>query len=336
MHLITMAHLGEAQSVIQQLKLERMTPELFKNEEIVLLLTGEGPFEAATKTALILSKYPFSEIINIGIAGTLKDYNIGEILPIRTLYLVNDLKPAFKSFKAGSEGVDCLTSFERILSPEKAQMLKGLGHLVDREAWGVAMAAKTGGIPFKCYKMISDTAGTLSACELVKENAQEFSDKIAEFLKTIVSTSQTNEPEEKMALPGFHFTFTSSHQFKNLLKKLSLKENQESAKVINSLPLTELRLLEVSPKEKTRKLIEVMEKRLNPFKAILQDEKDKLQKSFAQHDFRIDIDPLWEKSKLTVSFEAGNDEELQMKALAFKTLSLQSFTKLMNGEIHVE
>ena len=336
MHLITMAHLGEAQSVIQHFKLERITPELFKNEEMVLLLTGEGPFEAATKTALTLPKFPFQEVINIGIAGTFKDHNIGDIVPVRTLYLVNDLKPAFKSFKAMSEGADCLTSFERILDPEKAQILKGIGHIVDREAWGVAMAAKTANIPFKCYKLISDMAGTLNACELIKENSQEFSDKIADFLKVLVGKSLESQTEEKMNIPGLHFTFTSNHQFKNLLKKLSIKEDQDHECIFNSLPLNELRALELSPKERTKRLIEMMEKRLDPFKVRLQEEKERLQKEFNQYEFKIDIDPHWEKSKLTISFEAGSDEDLQKKAEALKSLSLHSFNQIMNGKIHVE
>lgn len=337
MHLITMAHLGEAQSVIQQFKLERITPELFKNEEIVLLLTGEGPFEAATKTALTLSKFLFEEVINIGIAGTLNDHKIGEILPVRSLYLINDLKPAFKTFQGSSLGVDCLTSFERILDPEKAQTLKGVGHLVDREAWGVAMAAKTAGIPFKCYKVVSDIAGTLNACELIKENSREFSEKISYFLKNLLAIPEGNEAEEeRINLSGFYFTFTSTHQFKGLLKKLSIKEEQDEESILNTLPLKELRMLEVSPKERAKKLIEDMEKRLDPFKSRLKDEREKLQKSFNQHEFRIDIDPLWEKSKLTISFEAGNDLELQKKAEALKSLSLKSFTSIMNGDIHVE
>lgn len=336
MHLITMAHLGEAQSVIQQFKLDKITPDLFKNEELVLLLTGEGPFEAATKTALILSQYPFQEIINIGIAGSLKDHLIGEILPVRTLYLVNDLKPSFKTFQASNEGADCLTSFERILDGNKAQILRGLGHMVDREAWGVAMAAKTANIPFKCFKLISDVAGTLNACELIKENAQEFSDKIAEFLKTILSAPQENHIDEKVVLPGFYFTFTSSHQFNNLLKKLSIKEELDHEELLKTLPLETLRSLEISPKERAKKLIEIMEQRLDPFKEKLHEVKRDLQKSFAEHHFKIDIDPLWEKPRLTISFEAGNDLEVQKKAEALKSLSLQSFTKIMNGETHVE
>lgn len=181
MHLITMAHPGEALGVIEKFNLKRVTADLFSGENLMLLLTGEGPMEAAIKTALLLPKHPFTEVINLGIAGTLSDeFKVGEIHEVRSLYLVQDLKPSFKTFQASERGLDCLTSFERILDPDKSLRLKGIGTLVDREAWGIVMTAKAHGIKFSSYKIISDVAGSLSACELVKENAPVFSAALAE------------------------------------------------------------------------------------------------------------------------------------------------------------
>src|SRR5690606_22308536 len=109
--------------------------------------------------------------------------NIGEIYPVRMSYLIIGEKPQFKSFKSKNSGLDCLTSFERIISPEKAAPLKGLASLVDREAWGVAYAARSLGIDFESHKLISDVAGTIGACELIKDQATQWSEKLALYLQ---------------------------------------------------------------------------------------------------------------------------------------------------------
>ena len=336
MYLITMAHMGEAQGVIEAFKLTRKTPELFEGSDLVLLLTGEGPFEAATRTAFHLSKYPIQKIINLGIAGSIsEELNIGHIYPVRTIYLVQDLKPAFKTFSASESGIDCVTSFERILDPGKAQKLKGLGGLVDRELWGVAMAAKTAGIPLESYKLISDVAGTLDACEVIKEKASEYSDKLAELLKAKMNISEeTSENSTKIA--GLHFTFTTQAKFETLLNKLSIKEDKEKEEVLKLLPLEELLLLKMTPKERTKLLLEAMEDRIDPVKKILSDKKNQWMKTFQDHGFKVQTDPLWENSAVTVSFEVKNDEELCKKAELLNTLSIKPFEELLNGNFHVE
>lgn len=330
MHLITMAHHGEAQGVIEKFQLKKLKPDLWGSEEMMLLLTGEGPFEAATRTSLELGTHPFKEIINLGIAGSLsKEIGIGEFIPVRTLYLSQDLKPLFKTFTVGTDGEDCVTSFERILDPEKASILRGLGTLVDREAWGVAMAAKTAGVPMRCFKVVSDDAGKLGACEIVKDQAEELSQRLAEGLAKILgkeeSTTDINLPA------GFHFTFSHKHKFETLLQKLTIKQERNP-----ELPLDEFRRMEISPKEKTKKLIEWMEDEIDPVKKVLSNAAKKLQGNFKANGFELFIDPTWENQKLSVKLEAADDTELKNKIEVLKTLSIQSFSDIMKGNFHVE
>lgn len=335
MHLITMAYLGEAQGVIEKFKLTKIKPDLFKNEEMVLLITGEGPFEAATKTALEIPQHKITSIINLGIAGSLsEELRPFDFVPVRTIYLVQDLKPQFKTFQSEDKGVDCLTSFERILDPEKARVLKGIAHIVDREAWGVAMAAKSAGIPMKSYKVISDMAGTSGACELVKETAEELSEKLANELATLLNIKVA--PEEAIDLPGFHLTFSTRHRLKTLLQKLSIKEEKSIDNVLSSLPLDELRALEVSPKERARRLMELLEDRVDPFKKTLLKKLEGMQTSFHKAGLRLNLDPNFENPKATISLEVAHDEELNEKINLLKTLSIEPFTKIMKGEFDVE
>ena len=330
-----MAHMGEAQSIIELFNLEKKSPFLFHGEDLLLLITGEGPFEAATKTALILGEYSVTQITNLGVAGSLtNDYPVDSIHPVRTSYLAIDLKPNFKTFQLGSEGIDCITSFERILDQDKAQKLRGIGHLVDRELWGVATSAKTAGVPLRAFKIISDMAGTMEACEVVKDQAEGLSYKLAVFFKNSLCEVESETPEET-TLPGFHFTFTMKHRYETLLKKLSLKEDKSEKEIQSSLHKEE-NYPETKPKERARLLISHMEDLLDPTKKILEAKKTAWLKDFTKSGIKVLTDPTWEEDKITLSFEASSDEELKAKALALQELSLASFHRLLNGELDVE
>jgi nucleoside phosphorylase len=335
MYLITMAHLGEAQGTIDKFHLIKLRPDLYKNETMVLLITGEGPFEAATKTALTLPQFDFKEVINLGIAGSLTDkFNIGDFFAVRSIYLINDLKPQFKSFPSLPTGEDCLTSFERLLDPTRTHILKGVGSLVDREAWGVAMAAKTAGVPFRAYKMISDVAGTTNACELVKEKAQEFGESLAENLSKILEIETKTHKE--IDLPGFYFTFTTNHQFWTLISKLEIKFQIKLNDILSRINFEEIKDLEIRPKEKTKILIERLEHLLDPTKKILSNIQKEITEQFLKEGLKVQIDPQWENSSLVISFEAKNDSDIENKINSLRKVSLKRFSNVMKGELNVE
>jgi nucleoside phosphorylase len=335
MHLITLAHHGEAQGVIELFNLKRISADVFGNEQLKLILTGEGPFEAAVKTSLAINKENIKSIINLGIAGSLSsDLKIGDLVEVRTLYLVQDQKLQFKTFQAAGAMVDCLTCFERILDQEKIKPLKGFGDIVDREAWGVAFAAKAAALPFRSFKIISDEAGTTGACEVTRDAAYDLSSKLAAKLAEIMNIQV--EKEELLFPSGFHFTFSTKHQFMQLLKKITISEDKDEKEILESLPLSELRDMEIAQKDKTRKLIELMEDRTDPFKRILSDKLKGVSESFQKKGFKFHCDPQWENPKAVISFEVANDQELQSRAEELKKLSVRPFTDMMSGKIHVE
>jgi hypothetical protein len=335
MHLITMAHLGEAQGVIDLFNLTRVSPQVFEGSELVCLITGEGPFEAATLTANQLGQKKFSTVINLGIAGSMSStLPIGSIHPVRSVYLVIDGKPQFKSFKSFDKGLDCVTSFERILNKDKAVPLTGIGSLVDREAWGVATAAKSAGIPFQSFKLISDEAGTLGACEVAREKSEEWSQKLAIHLKSILVQTANETPLFEMA--GFHFTFTTRHKFEQLLKKVALRDELTQDQVLNSLPLEDLRKVEITSKERTRILLDFLDKKLDPLKEKLETGLSNWKESFEKKGIALQTDPTWESSEIKISFSVSNDEDLKQKLHLLDTLKLKPFIDLRSGNIHVE
>jgi hypothetical protein len=330
-----MAHLGEAQAVIENFELKRVTPQYFEGDKLACLITGEGPFEAATQTAAILGQKKFHQVINLGIAGAINpDLKIGSIYEIRSLYLVIEGRPQFKSFSCSKTGVDCLTSFERILSAEKAAPLIGVGEIVDREAWGVAMAAKGQGVEFVCYKLISDVAGTLGACELVREEAQIFSQKLAQFLTQKLEIKNSEQPA--VEIDGLYFTFTMRHQFEGMLSKLALREDISKEDVLKTLPISNLQEEKLLPKERAQKLIQFMEERLDPLKKALQSGLEKWKRPYTSHGIQITTDPTWEDPQVKITLQVSTQNELEDKLKQLSELKLAPFINLRNGDVHVE
>lgn len=332
MQLITMAHLGEAQSVIENFGLTRLSAQLYQGEKLLCLITGEGPFEASTATASVLGKFEVSEVINIGIAGALSpELKVGDFCPVRSIYLVINGKPQFKSFKSNEDGHDCISSFERILDPDKAGLLSGVGQLVDREAWGVAYACKHHHVPFRAYKLISDQAGTLNACEVVKDDALEWSQKILRHLNEILSNKEVSS--ESTSPDGFYFTFSSKHRFEDLLNKLSLRSHQSSSEILGSIPLDEMRELKISPKERSKKLISILEDKLDPLKAKLQRSLSDWKKPFEDKNIQIITDPDFEDADVKILFGVNDNQQLADKIAQIEKLDIGYYQKLRNGEL---
>ena len=329
MILITLAHLGEAEELIKNLDLNRVSPSYFQGANYALLLTGEGPMEAAIKTAAALAREKFEKVINMGIAGSLiPELAIGSLHEVRTCYLVIEGKLQFKTFSTVGGKLDLLTSMERILKPEKAEVLKGMGQLVDREAWGVAMAAKEAAVPFKCFKVISDQAGSLEACELVREKTFEFSRLISQALIA-------NRPGEVDLGGDFHFTFTTQKALESKLKKLTLREGKAVDEILGQLQLEKLRLQKLLPKERARRLLLQLDQKLDPFKGRLTQELETWKEEWEKKGIVLQTDPTWESDKVKVGLEVSSREELLEKVKILSDLNLEKFQKLRSGEFQI-
>lgn len=338
MQLITLAHLGEAQGLIDRLGLKKASDSLYEGERVNCLITGEGPFEAGLATASELARKDYQEVINLGISGSLTpSLEVGSIHEIRSLYLAIEGKPQFRSFPLSERGVDLLTSFERILDPRKAEILKGVAKLVDREAWGVAFACKEARVKLRSYKIVSDFAGSIEACELVKEKAQFFSLKLADYYQNEI---QENVPEVKATAPligpEFYFTFSSSHRFKSTLEKLSLLRGNTQEEIIGALNLDDLRERKLSPKERTRILLEMLDDELDPFNGRIKENILRFKKKWGERGIHLQTDPQFENEKFQISFEVSNSEELAQKIKELQELDLAPLQNIFKGEIDVE
>ncbi len=80
---------SEIKRAIENLTIGNITAEkyyykgLINKKEVALIVTGVGKSNAALMTGLMLNKYKFDYIVNIGLAGGFSPYNIGDVVVIK-------------------------------------------------------------------------------------------------------------------------------------------------------------------------------------------------------------------------------------------------------------
>jgi nucleoside phosphorylase len=289
MILLHIAHRGEAQHFISTLDL-KASQEVFAgvyagsgaNNDLMLLIAGEGLTNTHNKLSYLLGKYPIKKVVNLGIAGVLDtSIKLDQIVGITTSYAFID-KPQFHSYSTlsslalkASNNYSCITTNDRVLDDELAKKLAPFAPVVDRELWALASSCTSFGIKFESYKYLSDYAGINTECLDIKNRASEFSQKLLEFYLLHVKSAEQIKPTNlttKINLPtDYHLTFTQKHQVANLLYKLASKWDVEVNEVIK-LVLNDLKNEKdsdnkIRPKEKSLRLIGKLEQLLNPLKS---------------------------------------------------------------------
>lgn len=179
----------EADHIIKQYNLQEVkrfhTLSIYENETMVLALAGIGKIQAALGTAYVLENYQVSNMINIGITGSLlgNEAKIGDVFFVskivqHDMYLPFDgphldyakkeiiLSPQNYSIDwfdfSVSNNAFCLTGDQFIDDAQKVLELreKFSAHVIEMEAFAIASIAREYNMLDKCIfiKAISDGA----------------------------------------------------------------------------------------------------------------------------------------------------------------------------------
>ncbi|GAB6074586.1 5'-methylthioadenosine/S-adenosylhomocysteine nucleosidase family protein [Nautilia lithotrophica] len=204
----------EAEPIIKHFKLKSRNG-IYQNENINLIITGQGKIKSAINTALLVSKHNYPTL-NIGIAGSDK-YNIGDGFFI---YKITDTDNGYNYFP------DFFKSFN-----EEIHTVSKIGkyyNLTDMEASGFFEAA------YKflnvneiiLYKIVSDTplhqTDKNEIPNLIKSHINVIEELIDDFAKKNDFFNEINnaliEAKNKMKL-----TKTQENQLKQILTLYKIK-----------------------------------------------------------------------------------------------------------------
>jgi hypothetical protein len=332
MQLLTFAHFGEAEAFIQYFNAQKEEASLFSFDQGLILITGEGLFETLSAVSKIIAIKPqIKEILNFGVAGSLKEYIEKEsIHEIRHVYSHHhDLQ--YKSFKSKSQiqkTLDVVSSFKRVLHPEQRSLLSPIAQIVDRELWSIAFVAYENKIPWRSFKFISDLAGTLDSCELTKEMASHASEKLLQKYLELNDVSKEEIIESKLDL---YLTFTQKAQLKNIEKRLKIIYGDLAKNIIQDT-FTEINLKEITPKQKTKLLLEVLEEKLNPWQKEFNSKIEVFKRDIERQNMKLTIDPEKHTKLFKLSFEFDSQTEFDSMLMYCQTFNFSQIENLLNGE----
>ena len=224
---IAVALTVEAKPLITYFKLKKDNEikkyQVFKNEEITLIITGSGIMQGAIAVAYVLGNLDIGEediFVNLGICGAVKDsFSIGDIILCNKI-INNCSKKNFypdmlfkHKFKEGT-----LETFFQVVD-EKMEKEKIKGEIVDMEGAGVCEAASLffSQHQINIIKIVSDYLNTSKiTAEKVMELVENKINKIADWL---VERKKFNVGNKEI------FTLKEKESIKKIEENLRLTES---------------------------------------------------------------------------------------------------------------
>ncbi len=343
MKLLIFAHKGEAQAFIHFYKLQPVdyfVSGLFRNDQMYLLISGEGSQSSSEKTISVLASFnqEIFEIYNIGIAGSLNsNFKKMDLIWIRTAYAHHAEKLEFKSFTSNSSSpkVDCISAFARIISIEERLKLSCFADIVDRELWSIASAANLYKKPFHSIKIISDDLSQINnkyeICQLIKDEAPLFSELLlAEFKSSLNLQDKKMKVIENSFLSNeaYYFTTTQKRKFIQLTNALNLKNIN-----IESLNFNDLIDLDCLPKERSRLLLLELNDIVNPFSKKIRQSIGKAIAPLEQAGINATVDPNLEQNYLHLTMKIQSERDIDKIQAALELFSFTQFNKIFKGDL---
>ncbi|MBC7713979.1 MAG: hypothetical protein H7177_11615 [Rhizobacter sp.] len=352
MKLLVFAHRGEAQAFFNEwefLPEEFFFTGLFKNKNYYLLITGEGPKDASEKTVAVLSSYKneITEIINIGIAGSLTPkLSVGDMAWVRSSYAQNAERSEFKSYTTKNHtNIDCITAFSRITSQIERKTLSAFADIVDRELWSIASAGHLFRVETSALKLISDDADSVDMCKLVKDEAPAMSKKLfTEFQKHEMKLASV-KPVELVAKsdsiedyflnhPKFYFTTSQTRKLSTVLRGLSLKKIADDTELKNiANKLIEENANEKTSKELSKMFLNSLSERLNPLNTKIKDKINQSLKPLLDSGATVTFDPELEQEYIQINYQVRNTKDQKRLQLALEQFNYQKIKDIFAGNL---
>jgi len=154
------------------------------NEHTVVLITGIGKVNAASRLTEVLTTYPIETIINVGVSGATKPYKLNTIYQVDAAYYHDAHAEAFgyKPYQIPGMPTHYKTtmSLAKELNFEKATLYtgdefvtehKGFEGLIDMEGCALYQVAYIFKKPIIAFKLVSDVIGETSYHEFSLQKA---------------------------------------------------------------------------------------------------------------------------------------------------------------------
>jgi len=341
-------------------EVEKNNVEKNNNDKPYILITGEGLQNAGDQTLLALSliNKEISRIINLGVAGAVNaKFHLHQIVEVKTAHsqtCKNFLEAGIEFKTYSSEKykglelpyVDLMSIHARALTPSDKELFSQYVDILDREAFALFRAAQYFNFPFHAFKIISDSLDEKDFCNKVLEDSHQLANSLFLFYqnyltgKSIVSNDLTfslpASIKHLLPEPFFYFTHYQASELKSLIPNTASNSTTAFEQWLGDYQISEiveqLKEVDLSPKERSKRFLLVLQKIKNPLvfkiKELIESEKNKRPLSFGkiQHDSKL------ESSTLHLHFEVKNSVEWEKSQLEIRHLDLEPIFKILQGD----
>jgi len=346
LQLFTFAHKGEAIAFLKSGQYQQIDgpQDLYSHQDHFLLITGEGIEKTLFSLSSVLAKFSqITEVINFGVCASLVlNHKKGSIHSIRTVYAQVRDQIQYKSFESSdpTSSYDILSTNQRILTPKEADRLESFAPLVDRELWAVGYTCHQLKIPWRSYKLISDfpIAEQVEICRVVKDHAEEWSQQLYQHFHKIPSREKEKK-EKKLSIEliqledHFYFTITQKRILEQYIKVLS-KDNHLS-EVLSSINLSDIIDSEITPKNRTKKLLEILKYKVNPYMENLKIKLAQYNQPLTKIGTKIVFDQNFENNNIQISHKITDSNSLDLFIKSLRIWNYNSIQSLLNGDFDV-
>ena len=342
MKLLVFSHRGEARTFLKNysLKSSSRLSNLYVGKELSLLISGEGGSHSKINLSFALALLEdVDEVINFGICGNLdfksKKSDVNEILKIKTVYAEGE----FKSFILGKDGVDLITAKKRILEKDCAESLSYIAPYVDRELWSYAFVCKEFNIPIKSFKLVSDDIVDANNCDLIREKSEKYSDHFFNYFDKLkadnIDRNFRGKNYQIFKHEKFYFALSQRRDYSKLMDSLCLKYGRKEEEILNDfLERSELKMARTN-KNRTKKLIEFLDRYLYPVKGKIKESLERIIKESLVGEVSFKFDPFLEKKMIHFEAKIVGEKSLKNSIASLHKFNWNNFEKIMDGEIDV-
>ena len=336
--LIVTAHKKEAQAFLEHFHYEKRGPEgLKESEDHFLLITGEGLTKALYKLSLALGfllreEKKISCLVNYGVSGVLDEsVALQTLYPVRTSYASeNPSHMHFQSYTSLSkQGLDCVSSYERVLDPKRAFYLSHFAKLVDRELWSLAFVSDKMKIPFESFKWGFDRGEKGCEKALLEEPtfSYEFLNHFLSYNTSLENKVEDQKKQEELLLPSTYYaTFSQKEKIKSLVKKLKKRHKNFSLEGISISKEIE------NPKKRTQKLIEILESTLSPETSLIKRKLENINKELTSLGAKVNFDPDFETKEVEVKMKISDKKNYENLKKALSQWPYEDIQKTLEGD----
>lgn len=218
MILIVCAMESEAKTIrnsIENLNIFELTPQEYyykgtiKNKKVTLIVTGVGKVNAAALTSLVLSKEDFKYIINIGYAGGVKPYKVGDVVVVKDASYhdvdVTSVNSIYEYGQIPHMPHPFLSNYNLVVGAQKAlnasvlslytgdkfmvERFKEVPAVYDMEAAAIYQVAHIFNTPVVSIKFVSDIIDSETQKQDYKKSEEKYDDLLENILKKVLTIS---------------------------------------------------------------------------------------------------------------------------------------------------